>query len=452
MISNLRNQVDGLFSPTAAENEKGIGKTDFSWWKFLLLVLLTCLVLFLRRPDGLLNPQLFAEDGTIFFKSAFELSSWQAIFTPYAGYLHLIPRIIAEFGSLFPISMIPVVYNTISLVIAGVCLSWFYLPNFRHIVKKDSLRLIWVLLMAFATNHATIICLCDIQWYLLAWAMLVTIMKPPENKWLRGLILFGLLLTFCSAPITIVLLPIWLLRSIFAKNPKEKTIASGILVLGITAFIFCLTMGDMNNGISWQKALSFSMIHNLVVGFLVRIVSVSLLGPDLTYKVIEFGRPLFGLAMIIVLPGLMALLFKNNTKLFLNFILLYIAIVSLLLIVVVRLPSDFYFINGGLIFNGGRYFFLGTAALYLFILVCFDNMVIGTTLRDAKNKVGAVALVMVVLLSIPNFKLPPFPDLEWKKYSHLIVATQEGLGTNQQTTLEIPINPSGWSISLYIQN
>ena len=45
--------------------------------------------LFFRRPDAFLNPQFWAEDGTVFFKSNFYNAP--SFFTPSAGYLHFIP-------------------------------------------------------------------------------------------------------------------------------------------------------------------------------------------------------------------------------------------------------------------------------------------------------------------------------------------------------------------------
>ena len=47
---------------------------------------LTALILFLRRRNAFLNPQLWAEDGKVFFLEQWERGS-QALITPYAGYL-----------------------------------------------------------------------------------------------------------------------------------------------------------------------------------------------------------------------------------------------------------------------------------------------------------------------------------------------------------------------------
>jgi len=54
-----------------------------------------CLAIFIiavRRIDQILNPQLWAEDGVIFLQEQLSLG-FSAIFTPYAGYLHLLPRL-----------------------------------------------------------------------------------------------------------------------------------------------------------------------------------------------------------------------------------------------------------------------------------------------------------------------------------------------------------------------
>ena len=48
-------------------------------------------VLIFRRFDGFVNPQLWAEDGTVFLQQYTDIGA-KSIITPYAGYLHTIPR------------------------------------------------------------------------------------------------------------------------------------------------------------------------------------------------------------------------------------------------------------------------------------------------------------------------------------------------------------------------
>jgi hypothetical protein len=45
---------------------------------------------------------IWAEDGTIFLTGAFPSGVWDALWSPYAGYAHLVPRALAEVAVLFP--------------------------------------------------------------------------------------------------------------------------------------------------------------------------------------------------------------------------------------------------------------------------------------------------------------------------------------------------------------
>src|SRR5262245_43854063 len=55
-----------------------------------------------RTPGyGALNT-LWLEDGTVFLQDAAGKSSIAAITTPYSGYFHLLPRLMAEVAVMFP--------------------------------------------------------------------------------------------------------------------------------------------------------------------------------------------------------------------------------------------------------------------------------------------------------------------------------------------------------------
>jgi hypothetical protein len=72
-------------------------------------------ILALRRPDAFAHPQFWAEDG-YFFERNYTLGL-KAIFLPYAGYLHLVPRLIAVFASLLDPLWIPAAYVGASLLL-----------------------------------------------------------------------------------------------------------------------------------------------------------------------------------------------------------------------------------------------------------------------------------------------------------------------------------------------
>src|SRR3954469_13020568 len=51
-------------------------------------------ILFARRPDMVLNPQFWAEDGPVFFAQA-RIHGIAALVEPYAGYFHTVLRLVA---------------------------------------------------------------------------------------------------------------------------------------------------------------------------------------------------------------------------------------------------------------------------------------------------------------------------------------------------------------------
>jgi hypothetical protein len=73
-------------------------------------------LLILRYPDWFLRPRLWAEDLPVFFVGA-RFDGTSAILAPYAGYIHLIPRLLAWLGAGLDPSRIPVFYLYSSLAI-----------------------------------------------------------------------------------------------------------------------------------------------------------------------------------------------------------------------------------------------------------------------------------------------------------------------------------------------
>lgn len=80
-------------------------------------------LLLVKSPDALSHAQFWAEDGAVFFAEQFgnDRPRW---FTPYAGYLHFIPRLVAWIGNLFPIERQPLIYNATAIAIDAFCIAY----------------------------------------------------------------------------------------------------------------------------------------------------------------------------------------------------------------------------------------------------------------------------------------------------------------------------------------
>jgi len=96
-------------------------------WPGTLALLLVCgLSLVAKSPDALTNPQFWAEDGTIFFQQQ-QSHVLPLLLTPYAGYLHLLPRLVAWLASWGPLPLAPVIYCMAAFAINTLCVGYFLL-------------------------------------------------------------------------------------------------------------------------------------------------------------------------------------------------------------------------------------------------------------------------------------------------------------------------------------
>src|SRR5215472_2407952 len=106
------------------------------WDRYAILFALVFLLLVFRRPDALTNPQFWAEDGVQFFFSQITRGTWASLFRPYAGYLHLIPRLVAAGASPLPARVAPLLYNFSALLIATWSCTLFSLPWYRPLLRS----------------------------------------------------------------------------------------------------------------------------------------------------------------------------------------------------------------------------------------------------------------------------------------------------------------------------
>ncbi|HSV67275.1 MAG TPA: hypothetical protein VLJ59_15375 [Mycobacteriales bacterium] len=95
-------------------------------WSVALLLAAGTAGWLLRGWPRVAHPTLWAEDGTIFLAGAYH-DPFGAIVTPYAGYLHVLPRLVAALASPLPLTWLPTVYVVAAVVgtvaAAGLVLS-----------------------------------------------------------------------------------------------------------------------------------------------------------------------------------------------------------------------------------------------------------------------------------------------------------------------------------------
>lgn len=145
--------------------------TNFNIYWFCAFVI-TFVSLVYRYPTLSYQSELYAEHGTNYLYWAIHGDFLSNILATDAGYLVLLPRVIAyAVYHLFPLYYFPYITNFIGLFFISFCTSFFASRSFREVVKSDLVRsficiLFGVLLIPFYINctyinfsyHGIILC------------------------------------------------------------------------------------------------------------------------------------------------------------------------------------------------------------------------------------------------------------------------------------------------------
>jgi len=80
--------------------------------------------LILRAPYTVLNPQLVAEDGSVYFLD--QLGRFlPLLFAPHQGYFVVAPRVLAAVASIFPVAWAPFFFSVGAIVASAACVAYF---------------------------------------------------------------------------------------------------------------------------------------------------------------------------------------------------------------------------------------------------------------------------------------------------------------------------------------
>lgn len=386
----------------------------------LFWVLLLCLIiLFYREPDGFLNPQFWAEDGVIFFTQnlTFGLS---AFWEPYAGYLHLTPRIIAYLCGFFPISWIPTLYNFSFVILILFVISYLFNP--RIALPFKPLLAISIVLIPY--DGEILISITNLQWFLAVLLILLVIQEKPKTNYQLFLDIFLIITIGLTGPFIVLFLPLFIFRILYICRSYYSgyILLLTLLLMLIQSYFIWTGEKLMSDGNASYNLQALEQILAL------RFSGVLFFGKDISLALnIHF---LVGITVILIL-GLFLL--ANLEPLPQR-----IPILVFLLSGIITILACFYKFRHNLailiqIDNGARYF-------YLFHLLTVWSMII--YLHSSKKTIRLLAsalLIMVLLAKLTHFQVTPLIDYHWKQYSNQIES-----GEN----IKIPINPSGWFLSI----
>jgi len=393
------------------------------------------LILFLRRPDVLLNPQFYAEDGTRWFAEAYHFG-WRCLSMPESGYLQTASRLVALLSLTFPFVLAPLVMNLCALIVQIIPINLFLSSRFESIPLK--IRLAGCLLYLSLPNsfevHANT---TNMQWHLALAGLLILLGQAKAGRASALLSVVLLALTVLDGPAGMLLAPVAVFLW-FRLKERRHLVASIILVAGAALQSLMILLShsrrDAPNGATIDRLLS-------ILGGQVFLSSI--LGVRTSINLFFNHSPYFLLFEVIALVfGLIIVLYAFRRGPLTLRVFLCFAACALTLALIRPVATT----GGG--FEqweklqipgvGNRYYFFPMLAFYASLIWIATNAV-----RTAKLA-RFMAISMLALLSIGivrDWRYKSFVDYNFKSFAADFERAAPG------TTVSIPINPN-WQLIL----
>jgi len=422
------------------------------WWPgYLAVASLLATVILCRRPDVVTRPQFWAEDGAVYFCDALVHGFPRALFRLYQGFPHLGQRLIAAFGSLFPIASAPRVYTTTAIVIEALSVATFSLPRFRHLVRSDALRILFCVACVSLPAHTEVFATpANVGWFLGIWLLFASLSTAPRRaRSLVGLTVCGVG-AIASTPLAVLLAPLWLLRTLdggVRRDGHEATF--GLLLLAALGIVFLATP---ELGVRPPLALRIpGQEGSVVVSFrwvnleaATAHVLVTLVVPQTTLHHLEtsnsYALDVAAVVVLGLLVGGAAFEVRRALVASLCGLLLMIAAIGLLLKArpFFNLPMAAPDLRRAVL--AGRYAVFPIACTLLCLVVVLD----GIPKSRLRTLSTAAACAIVMFAWWPTFTIAPPPDLDWR---HWAARLQAKLDAGSREPLVIP-TPLGWRINI----
>ncbi len=390
--------------------------------KSIVFIIIAVLILIVRKSDSLSNPQLWAEDGTIFFAQQYEYGT-ASIFTAYAGYLHIVPRLIAAFTDLFfSYANAPAVYNYTSLIITIIVIANCFSPRLQLPFKP--LLALSVVVVPQALNEV-FLNIANLQWILCILLILTLLKDVPNIKYgnytLQVLTDFLVIIfTGLTGPFLIIMFPFFVWKLIRIKKAYGYTLLTAAFCIVLVQFF---TIISSTEGIQNSSLLSLDIYISI---FGRKLFGGLFFGKYLLYS----NALLISIGSLAYFTVLLYLAYKRSPtdKQILKIVSIVLGISAAILVsVVIKNSPDTP------IFIGSRYFYIPYVMIAWSLIICINKHGIW------KNIFVMSSLLLITCSSLSVGIQTSMIDYSWKYHAGLI-------GT--KSIVIIPINPT-WYITLH---
>lgn len=308
----------------------------------VICLLLIIVVMVIRKPELLIDPRFFQEEGSIYFPHAFNHGFVDNLFMQYGGYYALITNLAASIAAMFPLAVAPLITTYLAFIGTLVPCATVLFGNipFLDTVPKKMLMALAINLFSFGGSWLTTI---HTQYYLALTTFFILLENGQHSSTLKKFTYRAVLIfSGLSGVLACFLVPAFFFKWLRSRSKEDLVQCSLLSITGliqITILLACIINSD-----------SFITSHRM---------NKPGLELPLSMILFQFVYPFLGLAMfklsgtVQMFVGLIILLYftlelcrdmKDPQKLPLILSFLFVFILSSLLSVdIVYVPRYAYF-------------------------------------------------------------------------------------------------------------
>lgn len=402
---------------------------------FAGLLLLGTLLSLLRTPMSQWNI-LWAEDGAVFLDTALNGEPW-ALVQPYAGYMHLVPRLVISVCALFPIDVVPVVVTIAAAVVVSATAAACYLFLETRLRSLPLRLLAWaVVIVAPMAGGEVSNNLANLHWFLMIAAVCALIVRSRGTAFtvVQCVVIVA---AIGSDPLVLIFLPLLAIRWFALPSRRERSVA---IAFGAGAAVqLSVTLAGYLMGAGRSFAGKAPTLAEVLDYFTYRVVISGIAGPTGAVEASRWiGVTLPGLLAAALFAFVIAVSWPNAGS---RFVVLALVGSSVVFFgVVFRLQWHGVGAAGTLGFAYGQRYAVLPAVLFLVALVVAVDALIRA--RGRAVRVAAVLAVTAVVL------IPAARDYRWAtpraEAASWPAALQEGANQCAEgsvSAVEVPIAP-----------
>lgn len=398
-----------------------------------VLVVGTTLGILRQTGTGALDT-LYAEDGQIFLGEALRWPAGRTLISPYMGYFHLVPRLVAEVAAALPLASADTVMATAAAGLLTVLALVVYRASASHIgspVVRGALAASMVLVPV--AQEEALNNVANLHWFLIVSATWVLLWNPA-TRWELGIGATVVVLAGLSDPLTVLLLPLACLRLATVRNRRSQLLA-GLLLAGVGGHLLAILVSGAERN---QLSTDLNVLRTA--------------GRYLVYVV---GRGTFGMEMLPDPDSKRAVVLAGAALLLLGGLVLGLVVRTRRLLH----PVPLFFLATSGAYYGATVTLSGISpprytvipVLLLFSAVaCVVDALLKSGSDTASRVLAAVVALMVGVVWTANYRVDNRRS-DGRRWDTELTRARDVCGQSGQPSVRVPISPAGWWVDVPCQ-